>query len=39
MGEWARRSIERFDKTVKLLRFNNHIVHTTDDTDSFFKCI
>ena len=37
VGELARRSIGRFDKTVKLLRFNNHIIHT-NDTDSFFKC-
>ena len=35
--ELARRSIGRFDKTVKLLRFNNHIIHT-NDIDSFFKC-
>ena len=37
MGELARRSIGRFDKTVKLPRFNNHIIHT-NDIDSFFKC-
>ena len=37
VGELARRSIGRFDKTVKLLRFNNHIIHTVD-IDSFFKC-
>ena len=37
LGELARRSIGRFDKTVKLLRFNNHIIHT-NDIDSFFKC-
>ena len=36
-GELARRSIGRFDKTVKLLRFNNHIIHT-NYIDSFFKC-
>ena len=36
VGEIARRSIGRFDNTVKLLRFNNHIIHT-NDTDSFFK--
>ena len=35
-GELARRSIGRFDRTVKLLRFNNHIV-LTNDIDSFFK--
>ena len=28
IGELARRSIGRFDKTVRLLRFNNHIIHT-----------
>ena len=37
MGELARRSIGRFDKTVKLLRFNNHIIHA-NDLDSFFRC-
>ena len=37
VGELARRSIGRFDKTVKLLRFNNHIIHT-NDIESFFKC-
>ena len=37
VGKLARRSIGRFDKTVKLLRFNNHIIHT-NDIDSFFKC-
>ena len=37
VGELARRSIKRFDKTVKLLRFNNHIIHT-NDIDSLFKC-
>ena len=36
-GELARRSIGKFEKTVKLLRFNNHIIHT-NDIDSFFKC-
>ena len=36
-GDLARRGIERFDKTVKLLRFNNHIIHT-NDIDYFFKC-
>ena len=30
-------SIGKFERTVKLLRFNNHIVHTID-IDSFFKC-
>ena len=37
VGELARQSIGRFDKTVKLLRFNNHIIHT-NDIDYFFKC-
>ena len=32
----SRRIIGRFDKTVKLLRFNNHVIHT-NDIDSFFK--
>ena len=36
VGKLARRSIGRFDKTVKLLRFNNDILHT-NDIDSFFK--
>ena len=34
LAQW---SIGRFDKTVKLLRFYNHIIHT-NDVDSFFKC-
>ena len=37
VGELARRGIGKFEKTVKLLRFNNHIIHT-NDIDSFFKC-
>ena len=37
VGELARRSIGKIEKTVKLLRFNNHIIHT-NDIDSFFKC-
>ena len=37
VGEIARRSIGRFDETVKLLRFNNHVIHT-NNIDSFFKC-
>ena len=37
VGELARRSTGRFDKTVKLLRFNNHIIHT-NDIDSFLRC-
>ena len=37
VGELARRNIGRFDKPVKLLSFNNHIIHT-NDIDSSFKC-
>ena len=37
VGELARRSVGKIEKTVKLLRFNNHIIHT-NDIDSFFKC-
>ena len=36
VGELAQRSIGKFDKTVKLLRFNNHIIHT-NDIDIFLK--
>ena len=36
VGEIARRSIGKLDKTVKLLRFNNHSNHTID-RDSFIK--
>ena len=36
--ELARQSIGKFEKTVKSLRFNNHIIHT-NDIDSFFKCL
>ena len=37
--ELARQSIRKFEKkkTVKLLRFNNHIIHT-NDIYSLFKC-
>ena len=37
LGELARQILGTFDKTVKLLRFNNHIIRT-NDIDSFFKC-
>ena len=37
VGKLARRSIGKFDKTVKLLRFNNIIIHT-NYIDSVFKC-
>ena len=36
VGELARRSIGRFGQTVKLLRFNHHIVHR-NDIDSCFE--
>ena len=38
VGKPARRSIERFNQTVKLLRLNNHIIHT-NDIEGFFECI
>ena len=38
VGELARRTKRKIEKTVKLLRFNNHIIHT-NDIDSFFKCL
>ena len=38
VGELARRSIERFGKTVKLLRFNNHIIHKNDSFSKCFRC-
>ena len=37
VGELARRSIGNFEKTVKLLRFNNHFLHM-NDVASIFKC-
>ena len=37
IGELARRSIGRFDKTVKLLRFNNHIIQTNDINSLFMS--
>ena len=36
VGELAKWSFEKITKTVKLLRFINHIIHT-NDIDSFFK--
>ena len=33
----ARRSIGKFERTVKLFKFNNHIIHV-NDFESFFKC-
>ena len=37
VGELAGQSIGGFDKTVTLLRVNNHMIHT-NDINSFFKC-
>ena len=36
VGEPARRSIQKFEKSVKLLRYNNHICYVSD-LNSFFK--
>ena len=36
IGELARRSIQEFEKSVKLLRYNNHICYVSD-MNSFFK--
>ena len=36
IGELARRSIQTFEKSVKLLRYNNHICYVSD-MNSFFK--
>ena len=36
IGELARRSIKKFEKSVKLLRYNNHICYVYD-MNSFFK--
>ena len=36
IGELARRSIQKFEKSVKLLRYNNHICYLSD-MNSFFK--
>ena len=35
--ELARRSIGKYENTVKLLRYNNHIIYV-NKIDSFFKC-
>ena len=35
-GELARRSIQKFEKSVKLLRYNNHIRYVSD-MNSFLK--
>ena len=37
VGKSARQSIGKFEKTMKLLRFFNHSIHTNDN-DSVFKC-
>ena len=37
-GELARRSIQKFEKSVKLLRYNNHICYVSD-MNSFFKSL
>ena len=37
LEEMARRSIGPLNTTVKLLRLNNHIIHT-NHINSFFKC-
>ena len=36
IGKLARRSIQKFEKSVKLLRYNNHICYV-GDMNSFFK--
>ena len=36
IGELARRIIQKFEKSVKLLRYNNHICYVSD-MNSFFK--
>ena len=36
IGELARRSIQKFEKSVKLLHYNNHICYVSD-MNSFFK--
>ena len=36
IGELARRSIQNFEQSVKLLRYNNHICYVSD-MNSFFK--
>ena len=37
MGELARRSIGKHENTVKILRYNNHIIYG-NNIDNFFKC-
>ena len=37
VGELAWRSIGKYENTVKLLRYNNHIIYV-NNIDNFFKC-
>ena len=36
VGELARRSVEKYEKNINLLRYNNHICYV-DDINTFFK--
>ena len=40
IGELVRRSVERYDKNIKLLRYNNHICYVNDINKIFkkFRC-
>ena len=40
IGELARRSIQKFENSVKVLRFNNHICYVSDMSSFFisFRC-
>ena len=39
IGELARRSIQKFEKSVKLLRYNNHICYVSDmNSFKYFRC-
>ena len=37
LSELARRSIGKYENTVKLLQYNNHIIHV-NNIDNFFRC-
>ena len=37
VGELARRKIGKYENRIKLLRYNNHIIHVKN-IDNFFKC-
>ena len=37
VGELARRKIGKYEKRIKLLRYNNHIIHV-NNIYNFFKC-